>query len=72
MITKVRYCVSNVGHPRAADVVRSADCVVILTDHGSVDYTMVEDSAQLIVDTRNAIQYKGPKVFRLGDGTGGR
>jgi len=52
-----------------ADVVRSADCVVILTEHSSVDYVMVEDNAQLIVDTRNAIKHKGPKLFRLGDGT---
>jgi UDP-N-acetyl-D-glucosamine dehydrogenase len=52
-----------------ADAVRSADCVVILTEHGSVDYAMVEDNAQLIVDTRNAIKHKGPKLFRLGDGT---
>jgi UDP-N-acetyl-D-glucosamine dehydrogenase len=55
-----------------ADVVRSTDCVVILTDHSSVDYAMVENSAQLIVDTRNAIQHKSPKLFRLGDGTDGR
>src|SRR5664280_86700 len=55
-----------------ANVVRSADCVVILTDHSSVDYTMVEENAQLIVDTRNAIKHKGPKLFRLGDGTEGR
>jgi UDP-N-acetyl-D-glucosamine dehydrogenase len=52
-----------------ADVVRSADCVVILTDHSSVDYTMVGDNAQLIVDTRNAIKHKDSKLFRLGDGT---
>jgi len=55
-----------------ANVVRSADCVVILTDHSSVDYTMVEENAQLIIDTRNAIQHKSPKLFRLGDGTDGR
>jgi len=46
--------------------------VVILTDHSSVDYTMVEENAQLIIDTRNAIQHKSPKLFRLGDGTEGR
>ncbi len=51
-----------------ADVVRSADCVVILTEHGSVDYAMVEENARLIVDTRNAIQHRSPRLFRLGDG----
>ena len=52
-----------------ADVVHAADCVVILTNHSSVDYAMVENNAQLIVDTRNAIEHKGPKIFKLGDGT---
>src|SRR5450830_1101386 len=55
-----------------ANIVRDADCVVILTDHSSVDYTMVEENAQLIVDTRNAIKHKGAELFRLGDGTDSR
>ena len=51
-----------VGH----DAVKTADCVVIVTDHTSFDYKkLVEDSA-LIVDTRNALKgVKSEKVFRL-------
>ncbi|MCB9409862.1 nucleotide sugar dehydrogenase [Mycolicibacterium sp.] len=43
-----------------------ADCVVILANHSTVDYEAVLDSAQMVVDTRRAIQVPSPKVFRLG------
>ena len=33
---------------------RSADAVVIITDHSEIDYQRVADAAALIVDTRNA------------------
>ena len=51
-----------VGH----DAVKTADCVVIVTNHTAFDYKkLVEDSA-LIVDTRNALKgVKSDKVFRL-------
>jgi len=48
--------------------VKEADCVVIITNHSSIDYTAVLESARLIVDTRNALGAKGkesPKVVRL-------
>jgi UDP-N-acetyl-D-glucosamine dehydrogenase len=37
------------------EAVASADCVMIVTDHTSVDYRMIRDRAKLVVDTRNAI-----------------
>ncbi len=38
----------------------SSDCVVILTDHSSLDYKLIADNAKLILDTRNALrQFKG-------------
>ena len=44
----------------------SADCVVILTAHREIDYQMVIRSAQLVVDTRNALHgCKEPHVMRL-------
>ncbi len=46
--------------------VAGADCVAILTDHRTVDYDMVLDAAQLIVDTRNAVPGTHAHVFRLG------
>lgn len=48
--------------------VRTADCVVIITNHSSYDYDTILDAANLIVDTRNALGSKGrnhPKVVRL-------
>jgi UDP-N-acetyl-D-glucosamine dehydrogenase len=35
--------------------VAAADCVMIVTDHTAVDYSMIKNKARLIVDTRNAI-----------------
>jgi UDP-N-acetyl-D-glucosamine dehydrogenase len=34
----------------------TADCVVIVTDHSSFDYTEIVKRASLIVDTRNALK----------------
>jgi UDP-N-acetyl-D-glucosamine dehydrogenase len=32
--------------------VANSDCVVIATDHSSLDYKMIKDRAKLLVDTR--------------------
>ncbi len=48
--------------------VRTADCVVIVTNHKVYDYAAILDAAKLIVDTRNALGKLGknhPKVTRL-------
>jgi UDP-N-acetyl-D-glucosamine dehydrogenase len=37
------------------DVLRQADCVVIVTDHSQIDYSRVTKLASLVVDTRNAL-----------------
>ncbi len=37
------------------DLIKSADCVVICTNHKTVDYTRVMELSDLIVDTRNAL-----------------
>jgi UDP-N-acetyl-D-glucosamine dehydrogenase len=54
------------------DALRRADCVIILTDHTSVDYDAVAANARLIVDTRNAIKCRSSHIFRLGDGVTGQ
>jgi UDP-N-acetyl-D-glucosamine dehydrogenase len=44
------------------------DCVVIATDHHSIDYSQLVDDAQLVVDLRNATGAAGTasdKVFKL-------
>ncbi|KJR45693.1 UDP-glucose dehydrogenase [Desulfosporosinus sp. I2] len=40
--------------PLTDDVLVNADCVLILTDHSTVDYEHIVDKARLVVDTRNA------------------
>ena len=40
--------------PLNPEAMASYDCVLIATDHSSYDYQMIVESAQLVVDTRNA------------------
>ena len=42
------------AEPLTVNLVENADCVVILTDHGVIDYDWLVEHAQLVVDTRNA------------------
>jgi UDP-N-acetyl-D-glucosamine dehydrogenase len=52
------------------DVTKTAteefDCVVVVTDHSQFDYTELQRVAKTVVDTRNAIKTRSPKVVRLG------
>jgi UDP-N-acetyl-D-glucosamine dehydrogenase len=42
------------------DLLDSADCVVIVTDHTAYDWQHVVDHSKLIVDTRHAVHpHKG-------------
>ncbi len=54
--------------PNLMAAVKSADCVVIVTNHSLYDYDAILESSRLVVDTRNAMGSKGrdnPKVTRL-------
>ena len=52
--------------PLDEDLVREADCVVILTDHSIFDYASVVRTASLVVDTRNATAgLSEPHIVRL-------
>ena len=58
------------GHDRRSirltpAVVRRSDCVVVLTNHGSVDYDMVLRNAKVIVDTRNQYGALGKASTRV-------
>lgn len=48
------------------ELVSSVDVVIIVTNHSSFDYGMVQKSAKLVVDTRNAIKGKYENVLKLG------
>jgi UDP-N-acetyl-D-glucosamine dehydrogenase len=37
------------------ELIESADCVVICTDHSEIDYHRVCELSKVIVDTRNAL-----------------
>src|SRR6478672_8863974 len=41
------------------EAVAAADCVMIVTDHTSVDYRMIKRRAKLVVDTRKALPKEG-------------
>jgi UDP-N-acetyl-D-glucosamine dehydrogenase len=54
--------------PDLMEAVRTADCVVIITNHSQYDYPAILAESNLIVDTRNALGSLGknnPKVVRL-------
>lgn len=40
----------------SAGTVRDADCVIVVTDHSAIDYNLVGENAQQVVDTRNALK----------------
>ena len=41
--------------PLTAETVTAADCVMVVTDHSSLDYDLIRTHARCIVDTRNAV-----------------
>jgi UDP-N-acetyl-D-glucosamine dehydrogenase len=41
--------------PLNAQTLRSADCVVVVTDHTGIDYALVGSEAPVVVDTRHAL-----------------
>jgi UDP-N-acetyl-D-glucosamine dehydrogenase len=54
--------------PDLVESTRSADCVVIVTDHKVYDYAGILENAALVVDSRNALGFAGPgnpKIVRL-------
>ena len=58
------YDIKSVELPRGAAA--KYDCVVIVTDHKTLDYEAIAAEADLVVDTRNAVKRPGPNVFKLG------
>lgn len=46
--------------PLTKENIASSDCIVIVTDHTSLDYKLIVDNANLIIDTRNVLkEFKG-------------
>jgi UDP-N-acetyl-D-glucosamine dehydrogenase len=56
----------NLESQDLAAAAKQADCVVIVTDHSTFNYTELLESAQLIIDTRNAMKrFQSDKIVRL-------
>ncbi len=56
------------SRPLTAAAVRAVDCVLIVADHSSFDYSWIVRHARLVVDTRNATRSVGEgrdKIVRL-------
>jgi UDP-N-acetyl-D-glucosamine dehydrogenase len=47
--------------PLTAATIKEADCVMIVTDHSSLDYGLIAANARAIVDTRNALRRAASK-----------
>jgi UDP-N-acetyl-D-glucosamine dehydrogenase len=54
------------------DALVAADAVVIVTEHAAVDYQLVVDHADLVVDTRRALKQVRPGKARVIDLTSSR
>lgn len=52
------------------DSIHGFDAVVILTAHSNIDYRLIREQAQLIIDTRNTIdnKTKAKHIIKLGVG----
>lgn len=48
------------------ELASSVDAVIIVTNHSNFDYEMIQKSAKLVVDTRNAIKGEYENVIKLG------
>lgn len=49
--------------PLIKELVKKADCVVILTNHSAYDYPLIVKNAKLIIDTRGIIKERSPKII---------
>ena len=55
---KYQYDMSSIE--LTAENIKKYDVVIVITDHTHVDYKLVRDHAQLIIDTRNVFGLYGP------------
>jgi len=76
-VSEVEVQMSGGGPPRTLasvaltdDEISSADCVVIVTDHSTVDYARVASRAKALVDTRHAVRNRAVEPLTGGDPSG--
>ncbi len=61
-IRKTHFDLSSVAI--TAQAVASFDCVLLATNHDQFDYKLIEENAQLIVDTRGVYLKPSPKIVK--------
>jgi UDP-N-acetyl-D-glucosamine dehydrogenase len=65
-VPRLKLDTIDLASQEAMSAAKQADCVVIITDHSSFDYKALLESANLIVDTRNAMRgFRSEKIVRL-------
>jgi UDP-N-acetyl-D-glucosamine dehydrogenase len=42
--------------PLTAESLQSADCVIVITAHSTIDWALVAERARLVIDTRNTLK----------------
>ncbi|MCX5642031.1 MAG: nucleotide sugar dehydrogenase, partial [Candidatus Omnitrophica bacterium] len=58
------YDISLVSQKLTAKLLKSADVVLILTNHTDYNYAFIVKNAKLIIDTRNAVPKSYPNVVK--------
>src|SRR6267142_388513 len=48
--------------PLTAEMLRQADCVIIVTDHAAIDYKLISRNARAVVDTRHVLPKAGSRA----------
>ena len=48
-----------------AKLLKSYDCVIIITDHDKINYNLIKKNAKLIIDTRNVYKKETNKIIKL-------
>ena len=60
------YELESVDYRDLDQMITTADCVIIVTDHTYMDYPEVLAQCKLVVDTRNALKgLTDPKIVRI-------
>ncbi len=54
--------ISLTSVPLTAETLRTADCVIIVTDHAAVDYQLIARQARAAVDTRHILPKTAPRA----------
>ena len=49
----------------SAKLIKSYDCVIIITDHDKINYNSIKKNAKLIIDTRNVYKKKTDNIIKL-------